>query len=105
MVQNLGNVALPSGQQVTIQIIARDTTNTANPDIVLATLANQSVSVLAANGSKTFTVSVSRSAGLPADTYQVLATITPVQALVESSTVGQHGDQPGENDCCELRPS
>ncbi len=99
VVSNLGIAALPSGQQITIQVIARDTTNTGNPDIVLATLANQSVSALAANGSKTFTVSVSRSAGLPADTYQVLATITPGAAIGGIEHLGQHGDQPGENDC------
>ncbi len=85
-VSNLGNVALPSGQQVNIQFIARDTTTPSNPDILLATLANQSVSALAANGSMAFTASVSRPTGLPADTYQVLATITPVQPLTESNT-------------------
>ena len=86
VVSNLGNVALPSGQQVTLQLIARDMTNTGNSDIVLAALANQSVSALAAKGTKTFAVSVSRPAGLPADTYQIVAAITPVQALTESST-------------------
>jgi hypothetical protein len=86
VVRNLGNVALPSGQQINIQFVARDLTNPANPDIVLATLVNQSVSALAANGSKTFTASVSRPAGLPADTYQILAVITPVQPLIELST-------------------
>ena len=94
VVSNLGNVALPSGQQVTLQLIARDMTNTGNSDIVLATLANQSVSALAAKGTKTFAVSVSRPAGLPADTYQIVAAITPVQALTESSTADNWATSP-----------
>ena len=86
VVSNLGNVPLPTGQQVNIQWIARDTTNAANPDIVLATLSNQSVSALAAGGTKTFSATVNRAAGLPADGYRVLANIVPVQALAESRT-------------------
>jgi hypothetical protein len=48
-------------------------------------LANLSVSALGANGAKTFTASVSRSAGLPPDSYQILANIVPVQPLTESA--------------------
>jgi len=85
VVSNLGNVALPSGQQVTIQFIARNLTNPANPDVLLATLANQSVSALAANGALTFSTTVNLLAGLPASTYQILANIVPVQPLAESN--------------------
>jgi hypothetical protein len=66
--------------------VVRDLTNPTKPDIVLKTATNQSVGSLAANGSKTFTVAVSRSAGLPADNYQILANIIPVQTVTESST-------------------
>ena len=48
-------------------------------------MSNQSVSGLAANGSKAFAATVSLPAGLPADRYEILATITPVQALTESN--------------------
>jgi hypothetical protein len=89
VVSNLGNVPLPKGQKVNIQILAHDTTNPANPanpDITLAALANRSVSSLAANGATTFTASVSRPAGLPLDSYDILAKVTPVQALTEART-------------------
>ena len=85
VVSNLGNVALPAGQTVNIVFVAHDTTNPQNPDITLATLSNQSVSALAAGGTKQFSASIARIAGLPADTYQIEATITPVQALTESN--------------------
>jgi flagellum-specific peptidoglycan hydrolase FlgJ len=86
VVKNGGNVALPAGQNVNIVIVAHDTTNTNNPDITLITLANQSVSALAAGGTKQFNAYVNRPAGLTADNYQIEATITPVQALTESNT-------------------
>jgi hypothetical protein len=85
VVSNLGNVALPVGQQVTIQFVAHNTTNPAAPDVTLVTLTNQSVTALAAGASRTFTVAVNRGSGLPAGTYQVLATIVPVPALAESN--------------------
>jgi hypothetical protein len=34
VVSNMGNSALPLGQLVNISLVARDTTNTGNPDIV-----------------------------------------------------------------------
>lgn len=52
---------------------------------MLAPLANQSVSALTANGAKTFSASVNLATGLPADRYQVLVNIVPVQPLAESS--------------------
>ena len=93
VVKNIGNVKLPTGQQVNIQLIAHDTTNTANPDITLATLSNQSVSALAAGGSKQFTATVNLASGLPADGYQLLANITPVQDLTESDTTNNQVSQ------------
>jgi hypothetical protein len=86
VVKNLGDVALPTGQLVNIQLIAQDTTHPANAPIILDTLTNQSVSILAAGGSKQFTMPVSLTAGLPSDDYQIFANITPVQALTESDT-------------------
>lgn len=85
-VTNLGNAALPAGQTVSILFVARDTTDPDNPDIPLATLANRSVSRLAAGGARTFTACVSRLQGLPAGTYQIVAEIVPSPALVELST-------------------
>jgi hypothetical protein len=85
VVKNLGNVALPKGQQVNIEFRARDLTHPANPDITLGTLSDQSVTALAANGSKTFSMTIRRSAGLPADQYEILADIVPVQPLTESN--------------------
>jgi hypothetical protein len=84
VVKNGGNVALPTGQNVNIVIVAHDTTNTNNPDVILATLANQSVSALAAGATKQFSAYISRAAGLTADTYQIQAVIAPVQPLTES---------------------
>ena len=86
VVKNIGNESLPAGQLVNIQVVAHDMTNPANPDITLVTLSKQSVSKLAANGSATFLPYVNRTAGLPADVYQILANIIPVQALAESRT-------------------
>ena len=51
----------------------------------LATLSKQSVSALAAGGSKQFNAFINRPAGLPSDHYLVEAAITPVQPLTESS--------------------
>ena len=84
-VHNIGNIPLPTGQNVNIVVVAHDTTDTNNPDITLVTLNNQSVSALAAGGSATFLPHVSLAAGLPVDVYQIVATITPVQALTESN--------------------
>ncbi len=86
VVRNVGNTWLPLGQKVRIDFVAHDTTNPLNPDIVLATLNNQSISGLAANASRTFNAYVNLASGLPADIYQIEAIITPVQALVESRT-------------------
>jgi hypothetical protein len=86
VVKNLGNVALSSAQRINIQFIAHDTTDSGNADVVLASLTNQSVASLAAGGSATFTASVSNPAGLPADSYQIEALITPVGSLTEART-------------------
>ncbi len=93
VVKNIGNVALPTGQMVNIQLVAQDTTVPANAPIVLDTLSNQSVSVLAAGGSKQFSVPVNLAGGLTADAYQILANITPVQALTESDTTNNQASR------------
>jgi hypothetical protein len=85
VVKNLGNRALPIGQQVDIQFLARDLTHPANPDITLTTSSNQSVSGLVAGGTRTFNAVISRPAGLPGDQYEILANIVPVQSLIESN--------------------
>jgi hypothetical protein len=76
--------ANPTSMTVTLVntvVVAQDP---ANPDIALATLYNQAVGRLAVNGSATFHPSVGLAARLPVESYQVLANITPVQALRES---------------------
>ena len=93
IVKNIGNMALPVGQLVNIQVVAHDTTNPANPDITLVTLANQSVSALAADGTRQFNLYVNKTTGLPADAYQILANITPVHALAESRTDNNQASQ------------
>ncbi len=91
VVKNIGDVAVPAGQLVNIQVVAQDTATGAQ--IALTTLKNQSVSLLAANGSRTFYPYVNVPAGLPADTYQILANIIPVQALPESQTDNNQASQ------------
>jgi hypothetical protein len=86
VVSNVGNEPLPAGQMVNIQLVAHDTTHPANPDIVLATLSNQLVNALGAGATKQFNMYVNRAGGLSADNYQILADITPVQALSQSQT-------------------
>ena len=41
VVKNIGNMPLPTGQKVNIQLVAQDTTNPLNAPIVLDTLSNQ----------------------------------------------------------------
>jgi hypothetical protein len=85
-VRNTGNIALPAGQQIRIQIIAHiqgagDTTG----DVVLTTSAKLSVAAWAAGKTGTFTVPVAFAAGLAAHTYVLEAKIVPEQALTESN--------------------
>jgi hypothetical protein len=84
VVNNIGNLAMPAGQRVNIEMIAHDTTT--NVDIPLMTLSNQSVSRLAAGRSAIFRLCVNMPTGLPAGTYQIEAIVTPVGDLVESRT-------------------
>jgi hypothetical protein len=86
VVSNLGNVAFPVGQRVKIQFVAHDTTDPAKGNKVLATLDNQSVSGLGSGGSMTFSPYINLPLGLPADTYEVQAIVTPVQAMTETRT-------------------
>jgi hypothetical protein len=86
VVSNLGNVALPTGQKISIQLVARDTTDPSKPEITLATVGNLSVGGLGSNRSMTFNVSVKRPGGLPADNYQIQAILTPAPGLTESRT-------------------
>jgi hypothetical protein len=88
VVRNLGNVALPAVQQIYIPVVAHDTTNPGNPDILLNAMPLQVFSVggLAAGGSKTVSVNLNWAGGLAADSYQIVATIAPVQALTQLGT-------------------
>ena len=92
VVTNTGDVAMPTGQQVNVEMWAYDTTNPGNSPILLGTLAKQSVSKLAPNGSTklTFSPAVAANTYLPPDTYNICANIVPLQmtglpALVESN--------------------
>jgi hypothetical protein len=86
VVQNVGNLQLSATQKVTVQIYARDTTTPDNPDILLQTLANQWVGNLRAGASVTLYAQVNLAAGLPADDYQIVATVTPTPAMAEPDT-------------------
>ena len=79
---NTGTVPLPSGQSVNIAVFAHNTTT--NADTPLVTLTSQLISALAANGTATFNPYVNKAAGyLPAGTYQIEATVTPVNNLTD----------------------
>jgi len=89
-VTNLGNVPLPSGQRVDIQVSAQLIGG--GPARPLEEMSNRSVSRLAGNGgTRTFWVYVSQEEGLPAGTYDIVAEIVPVEPLSEEDT------QPGNN--------
>jgi hypothetical protein len=82
VVENVGNLALPAGQLVTIQLVAYDMTT--DLPTTLVTTGDLSVSALAAtNGKKTFSVPVDFATGLSSDDYQYQAIITPVNNLTE----------------------
>jgi hypothetical protein len=85
-VSNVGTAPLPAGQLVNIQMVARDITNPAKQDIILTTLSNLSVGGMVPDCSKYFSPSINLSAGLPADSYQILVNIIPQGNLVESRT-------------------
>ena len=77
-VRNLGNIAFPAGQKVSIELEAVGRTS-----FTLGTLNNQSVSALAAGGSKQFSIPVNLPAGLPRDTYDIVGSVSPVQELAD----------------------
>jgi hypothetical protein len=81
--KNTGNLALPIGQLVTIQLVAYDTTNPSNAPITLATTGSLSASGLAAGTTRAFSVAVNLPGGLPSDSYQIEAIITPVNNAAE----------------------
>jgi hypothetical protein len=86
VVSNTGGTALPSSERVNIQILAQDTTNPGDAPITLASLSNQWVGGLKPGASATFYPWVSLGSGLPADSYQIEALITPVQPIAGAGT-------------------
>jgi hypothetical protein len=79
--KNTGKVALPAGQLADIQLVAV-TDHSATPLTPLTGM-SVSVSALAANGTKAFSIPVSATGGLAAGVYQIEAVITPTNNLTE----------------------
>lgn len=76
------NVPLPLGQRVNVSLVARSTTG----DTLLATARNQPVSRLGPGLSRTVTIRVNKSDGLPRGDYDLVAFIGPIQPLTEEQT-------------------
>jgi hypothetical protein len=85
-VTNLGRVALPAVQSVTLTLKARPSGGDGSTDIQLAQTLSLPVSRLAAGASRLLTIAVNDLAGLSPGTYTLVATINPVQPLTEEST-------------------
>jgi hypothetical protein len=84
LVANPGPLPMPAGQQVTIQIVAHNSSTSA--DTVLSTSAPLSVANLASGQSLRFTVPVKYTGHLAGGDYLLEARILPVQNLAESDT-------------------
>ena len=82
--RNAGNQKMPAGQQITLKIVAHNTST--GTDTTLTVSPTLSVSNMAGHTAQQFTVAVSHTAGLIAGSYQYEAIITPVQHLTESNT-------------------
>jgi FKBP-type peptidyl-prolyl cis-trans isomerase len=82
VVGNAGNLTLPAGQKLTLTIIARSDSDS---DVTLKTSVI-SVSRLAPGKALRFTVSGLSATALSTGSYQLLAEVTPVQTLTETST-------------------
>jgi hypothetical protein len=84
IIQNAGNVAIPSGQKVNIAVVAHDTAT--GDDIPLTALTNQSISGLAADGIKTLLAKINKlPGGLDEGDYEIQATISPMGNLTEEN--------------------
>ena len=92
IVSNIGNVPLPKGQLVNIELDAQGSTN-----VTFATLTNQSVSALAAGGSKQFIIPINLRGGLPANTYNIVANISAVGSLTEDTSNNRVSERPISN--------
>ncbi len=86
-VQNNGNIALPAGEQITLQIRAHNAITGKN--YILNANANQKYSVSNLGIGQTLNISPNlqfTGQTFPAGSYTLQALITPVQAITESST-------------------
>jgi hypothetical protein len=101
IVANSGTLPLPRGQTATIQVIARPDSGS---DVMLGS-SIVSISSLAAGGSKTFSVRTLSVLGLSAGHYTLIASITPVQTLDESSTSDNLATTTGSGGTLELTVS
>jgi hypothetical protein len=97
-VTNAGTLPLPRGQTATIQVMARPDTGT---DVMLGS-SIVSISSLAAGGSRTFRVRTLSVPGLSTGHYTLIASITPVQTLNESSTSDNLATTTGSGGTIEL---
>ena len=83
--RNAGNQKMPAGQQITLKVVAHNTST--GVDTTLTVSPALSISNMPGHTAQQFTVAVSHTAGLPAGSYQYEAIITPVQHLAESNTL------------------
>ena len=93
VVTNTGNVALPTGQLVNLEVVARDTTTPTVADTVLWTVKNQSLTNLAAGASAKFSLSVNYTGILQVDTYQILVDIIPQNNTTEYATLDNYASK------------
>ncbi len=83
-VQNTGNQKMPTGQQVTLTVLATNLSTGANTTLTVS--GPLSVSGLAGHSGTQFTVPVDNSPALSAGSYNYQVLLKPVQALAQSST-------------------
>ncbi|MFN3167948.1 MAG: CARDB domain-containing protein [Phycisphaeraceae bacterium] len=90
LVANLGNVALPKGQQVDVELFVVPQVGSA---ISIGTATGQSVSSLKNGKPKAINVKGGLPAGLASETYDLRAVVTPVGALSEAGTANNTATQ------------
>jgi hypothetical protein len=84
-VRNLSNTLIPAGTTANITVVLRPVgASSTDDDVTIGSIAQASLGNLALGASKTFRVSSTIPASLPADAYQIVVTVTPA-ALDESS--------------------
>ena len=78
---NRGNVSVPLGTVITVEVHAR---KAGSPDVQVAVAANQSIAYLGAGFARSFYISVLLPAGMDAGQYQLVGKVDTTDALAES---------------------